>query len=74
MTRSEELFARAKESIPGGVSSPARAFKAVGGTPVFLSHAAGPRVFDEDGKGYVDYVGSWGPMILGHTHPKVLVV
>jgi glutamate-1-semialdehyde 2,1-aminomutase len=72
MTRSEELFARAKESIPGGVSSPARAFKAVGGTPIFLSHATGPRVFDEDGKGYVDYVGSWGPMILGHTHPKVL--
>jgi glutamate-1-semialdehyde 2,1-aminomutase len=72
MTRSEELFARAKESIPGGVSSPARAFKAVGGTPLFLSRAAGPRVFDEDGRGYVDYVGSWGPMILGHTHPKVL--
>jgi glutamate-1-semialdehyde 2,1-aminomutase len=72
MSRSEELFARAKESIPGGVSSPARAFKGVGGTPLFLSRAEGPRVFDEDGRDYVDYVGSWGPMILGHTHPKIL--
>ena len=72
MSRSEELFARAKQSIPGGVSSPARAFKGVGGTPLFLSHAEGPRVFDEDGRAYIDYVGSWGPMILGHTHPKIL--
>jgi glutamate-1-semialdehyde 2,1-aminomutase len=72
MSRSEELFARAKKSIPGGVSSPARAFKGVGGNPLFLSRAEGPRVFDEDGKAYIDFVGSWGPMILGHTHPGIL--
>ncbi len=72
MTRSEELFARAKAVIPGGVSSPVRAFKAVGGEPPFIARAKGPRVFDEDGRSYVDYVGSWGPMILGHAHSKVL--
>jgi glutamate-1-semialdehyde 2,1-aminomutase len=70
--RSEQLFARAKAVIPGGVSSPVRAFKAVGGTPPFLARAQGARVFDEDGRSYVDYVGSWGPMILGHAHPEVL--
>jgi glutamate-1-semialdehyde 2,1-aminomutase len=72
MSRSEELFERARNTIPGGVSSPVRAFKAVGGSPLFLSRAQGARVFDEDGRSYVDYVGSWGPMILGHAHPAIL--
>jgi len=70
--RSQELFARAKAVIPGGVSSPVRAFKAVGGEPPFIARAQGARVFDEDGRAYVDYVGSWGPMILGHAHPEIL--
>jgi len=72
LTRSEELLARARKTIPGGVSSPVRAFRAVGGSPVFLARAEGARVFDEDGRAYVDYVGSWGPMILGHAHPAIL--
>ena len=72
MTRSEELFERAKAVIPGGVSSPVRAFKAVGGTPLFVARAEGARFWDEDGRSFVDYVGSWGPMILGHAHPAVL--
>ena len=72
MTRSEELFERAKAVIPGGVSSPVRAFKAVGGTPLFVARAKGARFWDEDGRSFVDYVGSWGPMILGHAHPAVL--
>jgi len=72
MTRSEELFARARRVIPGGVSSPVRAFKAVGGTPLFIARAAGPRIEDADGRSYIDYVGSWGPMILGHAHPAIL--
>ncbi len=72
MTRSEELFERAKAVIPGGVSSPVRAFKAVGGTPLFVARAEGARFRDEDGRSFVDYVGSWGPMILGHAHPAVL--
>jgi len=72
MTRSEELFSRAKAVIPGGVSSPVRAFKAVGGTPLFVARAEGARFWDEDGRSFVDYVGSWGPMILGHAHPAVL--
>jgi glutamate-1-semialdehyde 2,1-aminomutase len=70
--RSDDLFARARAVIPGGVSSPVRAFKAVGGVPRFVARAEGARVFDEDGGAYVDYVGSWGPMILGHAHPAVL--
>ena len=70
--RSDELFARARAVIPGGVSSPARAFKAVGGTPLFVARAEGARFWDEDGRAYVDYVGSWGPMIVGHSHPDVL--
>ncbi len=70
--RSDELFARAKAVIPGGVSSPARAFKAVGGTPLFVTRAEGARFWDEDGRAFVDYVGSWGPMIVGHAHPEVL--
>ena len=69
MTQSEELFARAQRLIPGGVNSPVRAFKAVGGTPLFIRKAEGARIWDADGKRYIDYVGSWGPMILGHAHP-----
>ncbi|ARU87217.1 glutamate-1-semialdehyde 2,1-aminomutase [Pseudomonas sp. M30-35] len=72
MSRSETLFANAQKHIPGGVNSPVRAFKSVGGTPLFFKHAAGAYVTDEDDKRYVDYVGSWGPMILGHSHPEVL--
>jgi glutamate-1-semialdehyde 2,1-aminomutase len=72
MTRSEELFSRAKAVIPGGVSSPVRAFKAVGGSPLFVARAEGARFWDEDGRAFVDYVGSWGPMILGHAHPAVV--
>ena len=70
--RSEELFSRAKAVIPGGVSSPARAFKAVGGTPLFVARADGARFWDEDGRAFIDYVGSWGPMILGHAQPAVV--
>ena len=72
MSRSESLFADAQKHIPGGVNSPVRAFKSVGGTPLFFKHAAGAYITDEDDKRYVDYVGSWGPMILGHSHPDVL--
>ncbi|MCF7534668.1 glutamate-1-semialdehyde 2,1-aminomutase [Pseudomonas petrae] len=72
MSRSETLFADAQKHIPGGVNSPVRAFKSVGGTPLFFKHAVGAYVTDEDDKRYVDYVGSWGPMILGHSHPDVL--
>jgi len=72
MSRSETLFASAQNHIPGGVNSPVRAFRSVGGTPLFLKHAEGAYVTDEDDKRYVDYVGSWGPMILGHSHPDVL--
>jgi len=72
MQRSEQLFADAQKHIPGGVNSPVRAFKAVGGTPIFFERADGPYIYDADGKRYVDYVQSWGPMILGHGHPEVL--
>ena len=70
--RSKELFDAAQKHIPGGVNSPVRAFRAVGGTPIFFDRAAGAYMFDADGKRYVDYIMSWGPMILGHGHPKVL--
>jgi glutamate-1-semialdehyde 2,1-aminomutase len=70
--RSAELFARARRVIPGGVNSPVRAFRAVGGDPVFFARAQGPCLWDVDGNRYVDYVGSWGPMILGHADPDVL--
>jgi glutamate-1-semialdehyde 2,1-aminomutase len=70
--RSEELFARARAVIPGGVNSPVRAFRAVGGQPLFIARAAGSRIWDADGNEYIDYVGSWGPMILGHAHPRVV--
>ncbi len=72
MSRSASLFEQAQKHIPGGVNSPVRAFAGVGGTPLFFKHAAGAYVVDEDDKRYVDYVGSWGPMILGHGHPDVL--
>ena len=72
MNRSQALFERANRSIPGGVNSPVRAFRAVGGTPVFIERAEGAYLFDADGKRYIDYVLSWGPMILGHAHPAVL--
>ena len=67
-----QLFERAQRVIPGGVNSPVRAFKAVGGTPRFIARAQGPYIFDAEGKRYIDYIGSWGPMILGHGHPAVL--
>ena len=72
MSRSEELFAQAQQHIPGGVNSPVRAFKAVGGSPVFFEKALGAYVWDVDGKRYIDYVQSWGPMVLGHAHPDVI--
>ena len=71
-TASDALFARAKEVMPGGVSSPVRAFRSVGGTPRFIARANGPYMWDADGNRYVDYVLSWGPMILGHVHPEVV--
>jgi glutamate-1-semialdehyde 2,1-aminomutase len=71
MSNSEQLFERAKKHIPGGVNSPVRAFKAVGGTPVFIDRSDGAYVFDTQGKRYIDYVLSWGPMIMGHNHPAV---
>ncbi|MCC5854479.1 MAG: glutamate-1-semialdehyde 2,1-aminomutase [Idiomarina sp.] len=71
MSRSEELFAQAQLSIPGGVNSPVRAFKGVGGTPIFIERASGAYLFDADGTRYIDYIGSWGPMILGHNHPEI---
>lgn len=71
MTQSEILFERAQHTIPGGVNSPVRAFKSVGGTPIFMERADGPYIFDVDGKRYIDYIGSWGPMLLGHNHPDI---
>jgi len=72
MTRSHDLFQQAQHCIPGGVNSPVRAFRGVGGDPVFIQRAAGPYLYDADDRRYIDYVGSWGPMILGHAHPEVL--
>ncbi|MHB8534945.1 MAG: glutamate-1-semialdehyde 2,1-aminomutase [Sulfuricaulis sp.] len=72
MTASSDLFKRAQQHIPGGVNSPVRAFKGVGGDPVFFARGDGAYLYDEDGKRYIDYVGSWGPMILGHAHPRVI--
>ena len=71
MGRSEELFAQAVKVMPGGVNSPVRAYRSVGLTPRFIARADGPFVYDEDGKAYIDYVCSWGPMILGHNHPAI---
>ncbi len=72
MNRNETLFSRAQAVIPGGVNSPVRAFRAVGGTPRFISRAQGAYMWDAEGQRYIDYIGSWGPMILGHGHPAVL--
>jgi glutamate-1-semialdehyde 2,1-aminomutase len=71
-SRSTKLFHQALQSIPGGVNSPVRAFRSVGSDPLFIKRASGPNIFDEDGNAFIDYVGSWGPMILGHCHPKVV--
>lgn len=71
MTKSAELYQKAQRAIPGGVNSPVRAFNGVGGSPIFIDRADGPLIFDADGKAYIDYVGSWGPMILGHNHAVI---
>src|ERR1700733_3504421 len=71
-SRSRQLFERALLSIPGGVNSPVRAYRGVGGTPSFIERGEGAHIFDADGNEYIDYVGSWGPLILGHRHPVVL--
>lgn len=71
MSKSEQLFQQAQKTIPGGVNSPVRAFKSVGGTPVFINSANGAYLYDVDGKKYIDYIGSWGPMLLGHNHPAI---
>ena len=70
--KSKQLYEKAQQLIPGGVNSPVRAFKAVGGHPLFISKGAGSKIFDVDGNEYIDYVGSWGPLILGHCHPEVI--
>jgi len=72
MNNSEQLFEQAKKTIPGGVNSPVRAFNSVGGSPCFVKKAQGAYIYDADDKAYIDYVGSWGPMILGHNHPAIL--
>jgi glutamate-1-semialdehyde 2,1-aminomutase len=72
MTKSEALFERAQRVIPGGVNSPVRAFRGVGGTPLFIAGGAGAHIFDADGREYIDYVGSWGPLLLGHRHHAVV--
>lgn len=72
MTKSQTLFEKAQKTIPGGVNSPVRAFKSVGGTPLFIERAEGAYLYDVDGNQYIDYVGSWGPMIAGHTNPEVV--
>ena len=71
MSKSETLYSAARELIPGGVNSPVRAFTGVGGTPLFIERADGAYLYDVDGKAYIDYVGSWGPMVLGHNHPSI---
>src|SRR5512147_3221823 len=72
MSRSHDLFLEAQRYILGGVNSPVRAFRGVGGEPIFFQRAAGAYLFDADGRRYIDYVGSWGPMIAGHAHPAVV--
>ncbi|WP_421220241.1 glutamate-1-semialdehyde 2,1-aminomutase [Aeromonas enteropelogenes] len=71
MSKSDQLFEQARQTIPGGVNSPVRAFNGVGGTPRFIDHADGAYLYDVDGQAYVDYIGSWGPMLLGHNHPVI---
>src|SRR5260221_9058160 len=72
MSKNESLFARAQRTIPGGVNSPVRAFRAVGGTPPFIVRGEGSRIWDADGREYLDYVGSWGPLVLGHADGDVV--
>ncbi len=72
MNKNQDLFERSLKSIPGGVNSPVRAFSSVGGTPIFFKKGKGSRLWDENGKEYIDYINSWGPMILGHAHPEVV--
>ena len=72
LNRSKRLFEEAQRYLPGGVDSPVRAFKAVGGTPLFIKRGQGSRLYDEDGNEFIDYVCSWGPLILGHAHPRVV--
>src|SRR5580692_12351048 len=71
-TKSEAFFQRAQELIPGGVNSPVRAFRGVGGNPLFIAQGQGSHIFDVDGNEYIDYVGSWGPLLLGHRHPEIV--
>ncbi|HEY4089685.1 MAG TPA: aminotransferase class III-fold pyridoxal phosphate-dependent enzyme, partial [Bryobacteraceae bacterium] len=71
-SKSQELFERAQKAIPGGVNSPVRAWRGVGGSPAFMARGQGSHVFDADGNEYIDYVGSWGPLLLGHRHPAIL--
>ena len=71
-SRSQQLFERAQLTIPGGVNSPVRAFKSVGGTPLFMTHAKGAYMYDADGNRYIDYINSWGPMIMGHAWDAVV--
>ena len=72
MNQNDKIFARALKVLPGGVNSPVRAFRAVGGTPLVLKEARGAQVVDAAGRNYLDFVGSWGPLILGHAHPEVV--
>src|SRR5687768_14512964 len=72
MSSSQSHFSRAQLRIPGGVNSPVRAFRGVGGEPIFIDRADGAYLYDTDGRRYIDYVGSWGPMVAGHAHPKVV--
>ena len=74
MIASKQLFRRAITKIPGGVNSPVRAWNSVGGTPLFISRGRGSSIFDVEGRRYIDFVGSWGPLILGHAHPKIVQV
>lgn len=71
-SKSKNLFERAQHHLPGGVNSPVRAFKSVGGTPIFIKKAKGAYLYDEDGNRYIDYINSWGPMILGHAYEPVV--
>src|SRR5579871_7072647 len=71
-TKSQQLFERAQRVIPGGVNSPVRAWRGVGGTPPFIVRGEGSRIFDADGNEYIDYIGSWGPLMLGHRHPEIV--
>ena len=72
MTKNIDLFNESQHYIPGGVNSPVRAFGSVGGTPIFFKSANGSKLWDEEGNEYIDYINSWGPMILGHAHPEVI--